>query len=296
MTQVVLYPLVAVFDVLTRWVNRLMGSEDDFETAYVTRSEVREMIAVGQREGVFTDEEHLMLQRLLRFSNRTAKETMVPRLDVVGVPADADLSEAVRTAVESGFTQLPVYEETLDEIVGIVHVLDLLAARERGEDPSLRDLVDPPYVVPESKDVDELLAELRAERGRMAVVVDEFGTTSGIITIEDVVEEIIGEILTETETVPIRWLDDDVALVRGELSVHAVNEALEVDLPETGEYESIAGFVFARVGRVLEEGESVTHDGVRLVVETVDNNRILEVQVELPEGTTEEEDFSDPRS
>ena len=281
--QYAFFPLVVVFDALTRVVNKIMGSEGDFEAAYVTRSEVRDMIAAGQREGVFTDEEHRMLQRLLRFHNRTVKETMTPRLDVVGVSADDDVSTAIETCVESGFGQLPVYGETLDEVVGIVHVRDLLDAAYRGNAPSLRDLAEEPYVVPESKDVDDLLAELRAERRELAVVVDEFGTTAGVVTIEDIVEEIIGEVLTETEAVPIRWLDDRVALVRGELNVHAVNEALGTDLPETDEFESIAGFLFDRTGRLVEEGESVTHDGVRLVVETAENNRILEVRVELPD-------------
>ena len=286
--EYVMYPLIVVFDALTRIVNRAMGSEGNFESAYVTRSEVQDMIAAGQREGVFTDEEHLMLQRLLRFRNRIAKETMVPRLDVVAVSADADLEEAIRTALDSGFTQLPVYEETLDDVVGIVDVRDLLAARRDGSAAELTDLAADPYVVPETKDVDELLAELQAERREMAIVVDEFGTTAGIATIEDVIEEIIGEVLAEEEEVPIRWLDDDAAVVRGELNVHEVNEALGIDLPETGEFESITGFLFDRTGRLLEAGEEVTHDGIRLVVETVENNRILEVRIELPEEVVSE--------
>ena len=281
LAEYALYPLVVTFDKLTRIVNRLMGSEGNFETAYVTRSEVEDMIAVGQREGVFTDDEHLMLQRLLRFQNRIVKETMVPRLDVVGVPADADLATAIRTSIDSGFTQLPVYEDTLDEVVGLVDVKTLLAARERARRPSLRDIADEPYLVPETKDVDELLAELRRARKDMAIVVDEFGTTAGIVTIEDVIEEIIGEVLSETETVPIRWLRDETAIVRGELNVHEVNEALGTELPETGEYESIAGFIFHQAGRLVEEGEHVTYDGVRLAVETVDNNRVLEVRIDL---------------
>ncbi len=284
--QYVMYPLVEVFDRLTRLVNRVLGGGGDFEAAYVTRSEIRELIEAGQREGVLTDEEHRMLQRLLRFRNRTAKETMVPRLDVAAVDADAGLAAAIEACLDSGYTQLPIYEDTLDTVVGVVHVKDLLAATRSESPPTLRAIAEEPYVVPESKDVDDLLAELRAERRNLAVVVDEFGTTAGIVTIEDIVEEIIGEVLSEHEGVPIRWVSESVALVRGELNVHAVNEALGTDLPEEGGYESVAGLVLDRAGRLVEEGESVTDDGTRLVVETTDNNRILEIRVELP-GTVE---------
>jgi CBS domain containing-hemolysin-like protein len=150
--QYVLYPLVELFDFLARLVNKLTGSEGNVEAAYVTRSEIRDMIEAGQREGVFSEDEHRMLQRLLRFRNRIAKETMVPRLDVVAVSADADLSTAVDVCIESGFTQLPVYEGTLDEVFGVVDVQDLLMASERGESRSLRDIATAPFVVPETKE------------------------------------------------------------------------------------------------------------------------------------------------
>ena len=284
--QVLLYPLVALFDALTRIVNRLLGSEGDFEAAYVTRAEVREVITAGRRAGVFTDEEHRMLQRLLRFRNRIAKETMVARRDVIAVEVDADLDTAIDACLEHEFNQLPVYEDVLDTVEGVVHLRDLVAARRRDDEASLRELAAEPYVVPESKEIDDLLVELRAERSRMAVVVDEFGATAGIVTIEDIVEEIIGEVLAETESPPIRWLDDSTALVRGELNVHAANETLGTDLPEDAEFETIAGLLMDRTGRLLTEGESVTDDGVRFVVETAENNRILEVRVELPAAET----------
>jgi len=279
-----LYPLVTVFDALTSVVNKLTGSEGDLENAYVTRAEVREVIEAGQRAGVFTEAEHRMLQRLLRFRSRIVKETMVPRLDVVAVDADADLETAISKCLDSGYNQLPVYEDVLDNVIGVVHIRDLLEAQYRGDGQSVRSVASEPYAVPETKEVDELLTELRAERLRLAVVVDEFGTTAGIVTIEDIVEEIIGEVLTATEAPPIRWADDRTALVRGELNVHEANEALGTEFPEADEFESVAGFLMSRTGRLVEEGETVTHDGVSLTVETAENNRVLEVRVELPEA------------
>ena len=289
LSEYLLFPLIVIFDRLTRIINRLMGSEGNFENAYVTRSEILDMIETGEREGVLEADEHEMLQRILRFRNRIAKEVMVPRLDVVGVPAEASVEEAVDVAIESGYSRLPVYEGTLDDVVGVVEVNDLVDASGNGENLTARDVAIDPYIVPESKDVDEILTELREDRRRLAIVVDEFGTTAGIVTMEDIVEEIIGEVLGKTEQVPIRWLAENVVLVRGEVNVHEVNEALDIELPEGGEFESIAGFVFDRAGRLVEEGETVTHDGVKLVVQTAENNRILEVRVELPKEQVPDE-------
>jgi len=287
--QKLMYPLVVFFDALTRGVNKLMGSEGNVEQAYVTRAEIQEVIRAGQRAGVFTDEEHKMLQRLLRFRNRIVKETMVPRLDVVAVEADDDLETAIDACLESGYNQLPVYDGVLDTVVGIVNIQELLEAQYRGDGQSVGDLAGEPLVVPETKEVDDLLTELRARRHRMAIVIDEFGTTAGIVTIEDIIEEIIGEILAEAESPPVRWLDENTALVQGERNVHEVNEALEMELPETGEYETLAGFLISRTGRLAAEGETVSYDGVTFTVETVGNNRILEVRVELPGGDPPED-------
>lgn len=283
LVQRLLYPIVAVFDALTRQVNRLMGSDADFERAYVTRAAVQEVITAGQRAGVFTEPEHRMLQRLLRFRNRIVKEAMVPRRDIVALERGMELDAAFETFLKHGFTQLPIYEDTLDSVTGVVHVLDLVDARHRDGEQSLQELSTEAYLVPESKEIDDLLIELRQERERLAVVVDEFGATAGMVTIEDIVEEIIGEILGERETAPIRWLDDTTVLLRGELNVHAANEALEIDLPEGGEFETIAGLILDRAGRLVEEGESITHDGITLTVATRARNRILEVRVDLPE-------------
>ncbi len=285
--QVLMYPLVAVFDLLTRVVNALVGSEGGLENAYVTRSEVREVIEAGQRAGVFTDDEHLMLQRLLRFHNRTVKETMTARLDVVAVEASASVDAAIDASLDSGHAQLPVYRAVLDDVIGTVHVRDAVAAQRRGDAGTVGEVATEAVIVPESKQVDDLLTELRADRRRMAVVVDEFGTMAGVVTIEDIVEEIIGEVLSTRESPPIHWLDDDVAVVRGELNVHAANEALGTALPEAGEFETVAGLVMDLAGRVPQEGESVTCGDRELVVDAVENGRILSVRIDRVDRTAD---------
>ncbi|AEH35830.1 hemolysin family protein [Halopiger xanaduensis] len=278
-TEYVLYPLIIVFDYLTRQVNRLIGSSGAIESPYVTRDEIQEMIESGEREGVLEEDEHEMLQRIFRFNNTIVKEVMTPRLDMTAVPKDASIDEAIETCIQSGHARIPVYEGSLDNVMGVVHIRDLVRDLNYGEtndgDLELADLIQPTLHVPESKNVDELLTEMRENRMHMAIVIDEFGTTEGLVTMEDMVEEIIGEILEGGEEQPIEEIDERTVLVRGEVNIEDVNEALEIDLPEGEEFETIAGFIFNRAGRLVEEGEEITYDGVRITVEDVENTRIM---------------------
>jgi len=143
----------------------------------------------------------------------------------------------------------------------------------------LDDVIQPTLHVPESKNVDELLAEMRENRMQMVIVIDEFGTTEGLVTMEDMVEEIVGDILEGEEEEPIEYVDDETIIVQGELNIDEVNEALDIELPEGEEFETIAGFIFNRAGRLVEEGEDITYDGVRLHVEQVENTRIMKARV-----------------
>ena len=287
-----MFPLVVLFDYLTRQINRLTGSTGAIETPYVTRDEIQEMIESGEREGVLEEEEHEMLQRIFRFNNTIVKEVMTPRLDMTAVPKDADIDETIETCIQSGHARVPVYEGSLDNVQGVVHIRDLvrdLNYGETGDDElELGDLIQPTLHVPESKNVDELLSEMRENRMHMAIVIDEFGTTEGLVTMEDMIEEIVGEILEGGEEQPIEEIDDDTVLVRGEVNIEDVNEALEIELPEGQEFETIAGFIFNRAGRLVEEGEEITYDGVRITVETVENTRIMKARLTKLEIVEEE--------
>ncbi|MFC7113950.1 hemolysin family protein [Natronoarchaeum sp. GCM10025703] len=288
----VLLPLVVTFDFLTRQVNRLTGGQAAIESGYVTRSEIQDMIETGEREGVIEEEEREMLQRIFRFNKSIAKEVMTPRLDMTAVPVDASIDEAIQTCVQSGHARVPVYEGSLDNVIGVVHIRNLVRDVNYGETEAseleLDDLISPTLHVPESKNVDELLTEMREERMHMVIVIDEFGTTEGLITMEDMVEEIVGEILEGGEEMPIDYLEDG-AVVQGEVNIHEVNEALEIDLPEGEEFETVAGFVFNRAGRLVEEGEQIEYDGIRITVEEVENTRIKKALLKQVERGEEEE-------
>jgi len=283
LAEYVLLPLVLLFDYLTRVVNKVTGGRSAIETSYVTREEIQNIIETGEREGVLDEEEREMLQRTLRFNDTIAKEVMTPRLDMTAVPKTASVEEALETCIQSGHTHLPVYERSLDNVVGIVHVHDLVEGRTDGGDrdgsESLADLVEPVLHVPESKDVDDLLTEMRKERIHVVIVIDEFGTTEGLITIEDLTEEIVGEILEGEEREPIEFVDDDTVVVKGEVNVNEVNEALDIDLPEGQEFETVAGSLFNRAGRLVEEGETFAFDGVEISVERVENTRITRARL-----------------
>jgi CBS domain containing-hemolysin-like protein len=285
-TQRAMYPAVVFFDHVTRVVNRVTGGRSDIETSYVTRDEIEGILKTGEREGVIEEDEREMIQSVFRFSSTIAKEIMVPRLDVVAVSRDSTVEEVLDVCVEHDVTRVPVYSESLDNVEGLANIRDLVPARQTGE--TLDDVVMPTLHVPETKEIDDLLREMQEERIHMAVVIDEFGSTEGIVTIEDIVEEIVGEIFELEEEDPIERVDDRTLRVNGEVNLDEVNEALEIDLPEEGEFETVAGFIYNRMGRLVEEGEVVEHDGVALTVEETDNTRILTVRIEATDDDGED--------
>jgi CBS domain containing-hemolysin-like protein len=297
-----LLPLIVVFDYLTQVINRVTGGGSAIEDSYVTRDEIQNMIQTGEREGVIDEEEREMLQRIFRFNQTIAKEVMTPRLDMTAVPKDATVEEAIEECIQSDHERIPVYEGNLDNIIGVVNIRDLVRAAHYGEgEPTLEDLVQPTLHVPESKNVDDLLEEMQDNRLRMVIVIDEFGTTEGLLTMEDMVEEIVGDILEGDEEQAIEFVDDDTALIRGEVNIDEVNEVLGVDLPEGEEFETLAGFIFNRAGRLVEEGETIEYDGIRIRVEEVDTTRIKRARVTVTEeyytgdaGESEDETADEP--
>jgi len=291
LAEYVLLPLVITFDFLTRTVNRVTGGQSAIETSYVTRQEIQDIIETGEREGVLDEEEREMLQRTLRFNDTIAKEVMTPRLDMTAIDKESDIDDAISQCIQSGHARLPVYEGSLDNVIGTVHIRDLVRDLNYGEHEELEldDIVEPTLHVPESKNVDELLREMRDNRVHLVIVIDEFGTTEGLVTMEDLTEEIVGEILEGEEDEPIDFVDEETVIVRGEVNIDEVNEALDIDLPEGEEFETIAGFIFNRAGRLVEEGEEITYDGVVIRVEQVDNTRIMKARL-TTEGVVDDDE------
>jgi putative hemolysin len=277
-SQYLMYPAVVFFDYLTRLVNRFTGGRSDIETSYVTKDEIEGLLLTGEEEGVIEEDEREMIQSVFRFTNTIAKEVMVPRLDMVSVSAEASLQEVLDTCVENDVTRVPVYKDNLDNIIGILDIRDIVPAL--GTDATPEDIVESTLHVPETKEIDDLLQELQEERIHLAIVIDEFGSTKGLVTVEDIVEEIVGEIFETEEEEPIESIGADTIIVKGEVNVDEVNEEMGIELPEEGEFETVAGFIYNRMGRLVEEGETIVHDDVTLTVEETENTRILRVRVE----------------
>jgi CBS domain containing-hemolysin-like protein len=292
----VLWPLITLFYYLTGIVNRLSGGSPSIESTYVTREEIRNMIKTGERAGILDEDEREMLQRTLRFTDATAKEVMTPRLDVVAISVDATVEEAIRQCIQSGHARLPVYEESLDDVTGVFDIRELQESDYgRFGDLDVADVVTPTLHVPESKNVDELLSEMRENRIHMAVVIDEFGAIEGLVTMEDLLEEIVGEILVGDEEHPMEFVDDDTVLVDGSVNIHEINEALDIVLPEGEEFETIAGFMFNRAGRLVEQGEEFDYENVRLRAEQVEDTRIQKVRL-VVDRETDDSVGADPAS
>jgi CBS domain containing-hemolysin-like protein len=291
----VLWPLITLFYYLTRIVNKVTPGDSSLESSYISRDEIRNMIKTGEREGILDEEEHEMIQRTLRFQNTTAKEVMTPRLDMETISEDTTVEEAIEECMHAGHARLPVYQGSLDNVIGVFDFRDLdrNSSYDTSATPEVADVIKPTLHVPESKNVDELLSEMRENRLHMVIVVDEFGATEGLITMEDIVEEIVGEILMGDEELPIEFVDDNEMLVRGEVNIEEVNEALDIHLPEGEEFETIAGFVFNLAGRLVEQGEEFDYENVTLRAEQVKDTRIQKARVTVDPETVDpiEEDL-----
>ncbi len=291
--QRVFVPVVLFFEVISAAINRVTGGSIEIERPYVTRDEIETLMRTGEELGDIDETEREMVTGVFELGDTIAREVMVPRVNVVGVEADAPLYDVLRVCAENRLTRVPVYEGTLDHVVGIADIRDVERAVQQGLD--LEEVLLPTLQVPDTRDIDDLLSEMQDERVTMVIVRDEFGEAEGIITVEDILEEIVGEIFEVGEERLVRSTSDGL-MVRGEVTLGEVNDTLEVNLPRDGDFETVAGLINDTLGRIGDVGDSVEIDGVSLTVEGVDGHRIRRVRVrQLPDGeeTADEEVTSD---
>jgi putative hemolysin len=244
-------------------------------------------------EGAVEPEEVDMIESVMAFGERTAAEIMTPRTDVVALPAEATAEEVRNNVVTHGHTRIPIYDGDIDNIIGILHAKDLLAG-DNLQHLELRKIIRKPFFVPESKKLDGLLKEFKARQMHMAVVLDEYGGTAGLVTIEDLLEEIVGNIGDEYdsgESPLMKRLDERTVEVDGRMRIGEFNDALRLHLPETEDYDTVAGLVFSELGFIPAAGEVLTTQGVTFTVLAADARKISRLKVELPkEGQGEEID------
>jgi CBS domain containing-hemolysin-like protein len=253
--------------------------------------EIKMMAAGGVETGEIEPEEQEMIRGVLTATDKVAREVMVPRIDITAVEADAPFEELLDAILRQGHSRIPVYEESIDRIIGVVHARDALEAlrNHNANSLSIRSLpFRNPHFIPENKRLLDLLGEIRQSKTPLAIVVDEYGGTSGLLTIEDLLEEIVGEIMDESdiEEEPYYQIDDRTVVFASRVPIEDVNEIMKTRLPED-EFDTIGGFVFGQVGRLPDPGQTILYDGLTLTVESADGHRIHRVRVDKTETAEE---------
>lgn len=279
-------PVVKFLSLSTNGVLRIMGIDPHADEETVTEEEIRMMVDVGGEKGVIEDSQKEMIDNIFEFDDMDVADIMTHRTDMVCVDVEEGLSEAVKLSIENGFSRIPVYEEDPDNIIGIIYVKDFLkyVGTSLPKTKSIKDIMREAYYVPETKRCGELFSEMTEKRVQMAVVVDEYGGTAGIVTLEDVLESIVGNIQDEydQESDEFSIIDDKTFTVDGITDIEEVEEHIGKTFPE-GDYDTIGGYIISVLGFLPQDGEmnEVTFENIRFTVLNVEDRRIGKVKVEI---------------
>jgi CBS domain containing-hemolysin-like protein len=277
----VMRPVVYILTAVTRLILRILGGKAEVRGPFVTEEELKMLVTVGEEEGVIEEEEREMIHGIFEMGDMSVREVMVPRTDLVAIEVNEPVEKAVDLVTKHGHTRIPVYEDNIDHIVGVLYAKDLLRAVVRGEKKSLRDIARKPYFTPESNKVQDVLRDLRKNRVHMAIVVDEYGGTAGAVTIEDILEEIVGPIQDEYdigEEDEIQFISPNEVVLDGRVSVDDVNELLKLNLAADN-YDTIGGFVLNQLGAAPKVGATLKLGSAELRVEAVQGTRIKKVRI-----------------
>jgi len=265
-----------------KMVDRLRGKMEPESEEEEIEDEIRAIVAEGTTGGVLERDEGEMIESVLKLGDADVAEIMTPRTDMVSVSVAATLEDAIKAATESGHSRLPVYGENRDDIVGILYVKDLLRHWGTESPPALKDVIRKPHFIPESREVSGLLEDMQNANAHIAIVLDEYGGTSGLVTVEDIVEEIVGEIKDEYDRRgEPTWTEEGDGVLESDARVHVddINKALGVDLPEAEDYDTVGGLVISLIGRIPRMGEKVNSSGVGFEVLDADARRVKRLRI-----------------
>ncbi len=281
-SMAILYPFVYILNHIGVGFNRLLGGTAESRPT-LSEEEFRTAITLGEVEGVWEEAEAEMLHKVFEFGDRRVSEVMTPRPDIVWLESGTMLRDFYSTFSQASHSHFPVYEDSIDNIIGVLFIKDVLRAqaeRTVREEDTIDGLVRPPYFVPESKRIDDLLAEMQSTGVQIAIAIDEFGGTAGLVTMDQLVTEIVGRVGEELEKEEEEYKTIDAANVEvdGGLRIDEANEELDLGLP-SGQYETVAGFVLSLLGHIPKEGEQIIHDNLRLVVAEMEGVKIEKVLI-----------------
>ena len=275
-------PLTALVLLLSRLISRVFGS--DALVSLVTEEEIMSLVYASHSGGIIEDEEKDMIASVLQLGESSARELMTPRIDIVALEISQTIMEALAAFVESGFSRIPVYDDSIDTVIGLLNAKDILTVLKNRDDlasQQIRDLIRPTYFVPETKRADALLKELQAKNVHLAIVVDEYGGTSGLVTIEDLIEEIIGEIRDEYdfgEQEDYVEADDGAYIIEGSMDLDDLNDLLDCSI-DTAAADTLGGYIYLSLGRVPRANETIATDILSMTVLSIDGHRIRKVRV-----------------
>ncbi|HEX6290752.1 MAG TPA: hemolysin family protein [Herpetosiphonaceae bacterium] len=286
--SILVSPITAIVALVATPFARMLGTQPG--TPLVTEEELKLLVNVGEEEGLIEKEEREMIEGILIFGDTLVREVMVPRIDIAGLEADSSISRALDFALSEGHSRIPVYEETIDRVIGILYVREMLPLLRDGRlDVPIRELLRPVYFVPETMKVDDLLRNLKSRKVHLAIVVDEYGGTAGLVTIEDLLEEIVGEIQDEydVEEPLVQHLATDTWIVDARVSLDDLNAETGLNL-ETDEGDSVGGLVYEKLGTIPRVGDSVDVGDVTITVQSVQGLRPEKLQLVLHTREPEE--------
>ena len=281
----VLRPLVGGLSLMSRLIVRAATRGHTVRGPFVTEEELKLLLYVGEQEGIVEQEEREMIHGILEMTDKTVREVMVPRVDVVAVEATDSIADVIKVIIEYGFSRIPIYEDNVDNIVGIVYAKDLLRHGVIGDDQRpLRAIAREPYYTPEAKHVGELLREMKVRKVHIAVVVDEHGGTAGIVTFEDLIEEIVGPIRDEydmREVEELQIVSDHEVVVSARFPVDDLKEALDLEVPDV-EADTVGGLVYEQLGEIPKVGATIQLGNATLTVESIRRQGIQTVRITSP--------------
>jgi CBS domain containing-hemolysin-like protein len=290
-------PLRLVSRGLIGLTNVILPGKGLKEGPFVSEEELLAVAAEAAESKQIEHDEHRLIESIIEFGDTVVREVMVPRPDIVSVPHDFRVADVMEVVLLNGFSRVPVLGEGIDDVIGLVFAKDLMRAERDGrEDEPVANLVRSARAVPETKPVSELLREMQAEQFHMAIVIDEYGGTAGIVTLEDLIEELVGEIVDEfdTEDARVEPVPSGGVRVSGSLTIDDANDLLEADLPE-GDYDTVSGLVLSVLGRLAATGDAIEVPGARLTVERVQGRRIMRVRIEDLSSDDDDADDDDAR-
>ncbi len=285
--SIIALPIIKLLMFITKIISRMMGVDIKHENLMITEEEIKSYINVGEAEGIIEEEEREMIHSIIEFGDTTAKEVMTPRTSIFMLDAESTIDEVWDDIIQSGYSRIPVYGEDLDEILGILYVKDLMILAKKGTtDIPIKNVLREAYFVPDTKSIVEILNEFRSKQVHMAIVLDEYGGTVGLATIEDLIEEIIGEIKDEYdlhEEDEIEKIGESKYRVDARINIEDLNKELELNIPESEDYESLGGYILDILGRVAEVEDVVELEGIKMKVLEIDKMRVVKILIEISE-------------